>query len=230
MRAARLLPLVIALLAASPLHAQTARAARGVFVDLRLGPDWNDAADEDARIPGVSPSIGLAVGVDGRRSGVEVSVRVPQWHRQDEEPWRYTWGGATQGFQQQGHEYETVFGSRQRTIEVMALWRFGVRLASRATLRGLAGGGYVVRPSIETTVTREVLPSGARPIVDTSTHSTSRNYKAASAQAEIEWRVASHLSIDPRVSVTMLPSWLDDSGFAARPFSARPEVAARWTF
>jgi hypothetical protein len=88
----------------------------------------------------------------------------------------------------------------------------------------------VFRPEQGTTVTKEVLPDGRLVDANTSSDSSSRNYMAAAARLEAEFRLAPHLSVVPRLRVTLFPSLLDDSGLAPRQFVGRPEIAVRWGF
>lgn len=57
-----------------------------------------------------------------------------------------------------------------------------------------------------------------------------RNYLAAAARLDVEFRVARHVSVVPRLRLTVYPSLLDDSGLAPRTIVARPEIAVRWGF
>ena len=86
------------------------------------------------------------------------------------------------------------------------------------------------RPEQFTSVTKEVLPDGQLIEANTNTSTSFRNYLAATARLEVEFRVTPHVSVVPRLRVTAVPSWLDDSGLAPRMLMARPEIAVRWVF
>jgi hypothetical protein len=88
----------------------------------------------------------------------------------------------------------------------------------------------VYRPDQSSTVTKEVLPDGRLVDANTSSYASSRNYMAAAARLEAAFKVAPHVSVVPRLRVTVFPSLLDDSGVAPRQFVARPEIAVRWRF
>ena len=79
-------------------------------------------------------------------------------------------------------------------------------------------------------MTKEVLPDGQLTEVNTDTSTSFRNYLAATAGLDVEFRVAPHVSVVPRLRVTAFPSVLDDSGLAPRMLMARPEIAVRWGF
>lgn len=75
-----------------------------------------------------------------------------------------------------------------------------------------------------------VLPDGQRTEVNFNERTSSRNYLAATARLDLEFRIASRMSVIPRLRVTAFPSLLDDSGLAPRLLITRPEIAARWQF
>ena len=76
------------------------------------------------------------------------------------------------------------------------------------------------RPEQVTSVTNEVLPDGR--LTEANTHATtsSWNYLAATARLDIEFNIAPHVSVVPRLKVTAFPSLLDDRGSAPRVFMA----------
>jgi hypothetical protein len=88
----------------------------------------------------------------------------------------------------------------------------------------------VYRPEQVTSMTKEVLSDGQRTEVNTHKSRSSRNYLAATARLDVEFKVAPHVSVVPRLRVTAFPSLLDDSGLAPRMLMARPQIAVRWEF
>src|SRR2546421_1386558 len=117
LNSSRLIVLIIVCLVAAPLYAQTASTnLRRGFVDMRLGPDWDDAYSESTRVPGATWGSGLAFGFDSGRSGVEFDVGVPQWHVKNRAPSRYQYVGPSFGYEQQGHFYESSSTVRRRSI------------------------------------------------------------------------------------------------------------------
>jgi hypothetical protein len=201
-----------------------------VFLDLPLAADVDDAHSASTRVPGATWGTGLGLGLDWGRSGVEIAVGVPQWHVKNFDPQRYRYAGSTYRWQQQGHSYESRSTSRRRSVDVMAMYRANRPIHQRITLSWLVGGGYVYRPEQFTSVTNEVLPDGQLAEVDVHTTNSFRNYMAAAARLDLEFRVAPHVFVVPRLRVTAFPSLLDDSGLAPRQLIARPEIAVRWGF
>ena len=108
--------------------------------------------------------------------------------------------------------------------------RANVPVNRRVTFTWLVGGGFVYRPEQSTSVTKEVLPDGQLREVHADTRTSARNYLAATARLDVEFRVAPRVSVVPRLRVTAYPSLLDESGLAPRMLMARPEVAVRWQF
>ncbi len=217
-------------LVAVPSHAQTAPNPRRAFVDVAFGPNWDDAANDSTFVPGATVGSGFAFGFDSGSWGFEIDVGVPQWHVMNRAPERYRYGGASYGYHQQGHFYEWSSTRRRRSIDVTALYRGNLPLSRHATFTWLAGGGYVFRPQHVIRVTDEVLPDGQLRGVDVSESTSFRNYKAATARLDVEFRIGARLSVVPRLRITAFPSFLDDSGSAPRMLLARPEIAARWQF
>src|ERR1700737_3031587 len=86
-------------LVAPPLYAQTVSNARRAFVDVLLGPDWDDTYSDDTRVPGTTWGRGLAFGFDSGRSGVEFDVWAPQWHVKNGTPQRYQYVGPSFGYE-----------------------------------------------------------------------------------------------------------------------------------
>ncbi len=225
--------IVIALcLVAAPLSAQTATGTRGTFVDAAFGPHWDDLYDDSHRIPDATLWTGVAVGVDFGKSGVEVNVGVPQWHERIEPPQRYQYVGPSSsfGFERQGHFYESSGTVRRRSIDVSGLYRGNVPLNRHVTFTWLAGAGYVYRPEQVSRVTKEVLPDGTLIEVNRRDSTGDRNYLAAIARLDGEFRITSNLAVVPRVRFTVFPSLLDDSGLAPQILVTRPEIAMRWRF
>ena len=230
LNSSRLIIVIIVCLVAAPLYAQTSSNSRRGFVDVRLGPDWDDAYSESTRVPGATWGSGLAFGFDSGRSGVEFDVSVPQWHVKNGVPSRYQYVGPSFGYEQQGHFYETSSTVRRRSIDVTVLRRASVAVNRHTTVTWLVGGGFVYRPELYASVTKEVLPDGQLSEMNTHTSTSLRNYLAATARLDVEFRIAPHVSVVPRLSVTAFPSLADDSGLAPRMVMARPEIAARWRF
>ena len=85
-------------------------------------------------------------------------------------------------------------------------------------------------PEQATSVTKEVLPDVQRTEVNTHKSTSFRNYLAATARLDVDFRVAPHVAVVPRLRVTAFPSLLDDSGLAPRMLMVRPEIAVRWAF
>jgi hypothetical protein len=226
----RLIVAIFVCLVAAPADAQPLSNTRRAFVDVPLGPDWDDAYSHSTRVPGATWRTGLAFGLDWGRSGVEIGVGVPQWHVKNPSPQRYQYVGQTFRWQQQGHYYESSSTARRRSIDVTAMYRASMPVNRRVTFTWLVGGGYVYRPEQFTTVTKELLPDGQLTEVDTNENRSFRNYLAATARVDIEFRVAPQVSVVPRLGVTVFPSLLDDSGLAPRVLVARPEIAVRWRF
>ena len=168
------------------------------------------------------------MGFDAGAGGFELAVAVPRWHDKRFPERRYLYVGPTFGWQQQDHAYESSSTLRRRAIDVTALWRASRLIHRRATFTWLVGGGYVFRPERSTHVTKEVLPDGQLMEVNTEKDTSSRNYLAAATRLDVELKVASRVSIVPRLRVTIFPSLLDDSGSAPRMVVVRPEVAVRW--
>src|ERR1700736_3811462 len=108
------LDVVLVCLVAAPLYAQTVSNARRVFVDVLLGPDWDDTCSDDTRVPGTTWGRGLAFGFELGRSGVEFDVWAPRWHVKNGTPQRYQYVGPSCGYEQQGHFYESAPTVRRR--------------------------------------------------------------------------------------------------------------------
>ena len=214
----------------APAEAQTLSNTRRTFVDVTLGPDWDDAYSDSTRVPGATWRSGFAFGFDWGKSGIEFDVGLPQWHVKNLGPHQYQYVGPSFGWERQGHFYESSSTVRRRSIDVTVLRRANVPVNRRVTFSWLAGGGYVYRPEQATSVTKEVLPDGQRTEVNTHESTSFRNYLAATARLDVEFRIAPHMSVAPRLRVTVFPSLLDDSGLAPRMLMARPEIAARWAF
>jgi len=221
---------VVCLAAAAAADAQTPSATPRTFVDVQLGPDWDDVYSDSARVRGATLRTGLGFGLDWGRSGFEIDVGVPQWHVKNHAPQRYLYAGQTFRWQQQGHSYESSSTARHRSIDVTGLYRAHLPINRRITFSWLVGGGYVYRPEQFTSVTKEVLPDGQLAEVNTDKSKSSRNYLAAAARVDLEFRVAPRVSVVPRLRITAFPSFLDDSGYAPRVLIARPEIAVRWSF
>jgi hypothetical protein len=225
----RLIVVIVVSHVATPLHAQTVSNTSRAFVDVALGPNWDDARNDLARAPGATWASGLAFGFDSARSGVEFNVGVPQWHVKNRAE-RYRYVGQSFGYTQQGHLYEESSTTRRRSIDVTVLYRANVPVNRLVTFTWLVGGGLVYRPEQYTSVTKQVLPDGQLTEVNTYKTTSSRDYLAAAARLDAEVRIARRVSVVPRVRVTAFPSMFDDSGLAPRLLMARPEIALRWQF
>jgi len=224
----RAFPFIVICAIASAAQAQTASGPQGAFVDVYLHPDWDDA--RSATMSGATLGTGFAVAFDAGASGIELDIGVPQWHVATSAPQRYQYVGPTYGWSQQGHFYETSSTTRRRASEVAVLYRRNRPLNRHATLSWAVGGGYIYRPEEYTSVTNEVLPDGRLTEVHAYAYPTSRNYLAAIARLEGEFRVTRQLSVVPRLRVKVFPSLLDDSGLAPQTLTGQPEVAVRWRF
>jgi hypothetical protein len=176
-----------------------------------------------------NPGFGARI-PNSRRTGVEFDVGVPQWHVKNLAPQRYQYVGPSFGWERQGHVYESSSTERRRSIDVTVLHRANVPVNRHVTFSWLVWGGFVYRPEQFTSVTKEVLPDGQLTEANTDKSTSFRNYLAATARLDVEFRVAPHLSVVPRLRVTAFPSLLDDSGHAPRMLMARPEIAVRWGF
>ena len=215
---------------AASLSAQTVSNSSRAFVDVTLGPDWDDAYHESFRVPGAAWESGLAFGFDWGRSGVEIDVGVPQWHVKNRGPQRFQYVGSTSAYLEQFHFYESSSTERRRSIDVTVLHRTNVPVNRHATFAWLVGGGFVFRPDQFAIVTKEVLPGGQLKEVNTDERTSFSNYLAATGGFDVDFMVTPHVSVVPRLRVTAFPSIFDDSGHAPRVLTARPEVAVRWVF
>ena len=226
----RLIVVIVVSVVPASADAQTLSNLRRSFVDVPLGPVWDDAQIDSTRISGATWGSGFAFGFDSGRSGIEVGVGVPQWHVEDLPTQRYRYGGKSFLWAQQGHFYESSSTSRRRSIDVTVLYRANVPVSRRVTFTWLVGGGFVYRPEQFTSVTKEVLPDGQLTEVDSNESMSFRNYLAAAARLDVEFSVARDVSVVPRLRLTVYPSLLDDSGSSPRLIVARPELAVRWRF
>ena len=219
---------VVVFFVVAPAEAQTLSRPPRVFVDVIQYPDWDDTHRD--KVPGATWGTGLAFGVDGAKSGIEFDVGLPQWHVKNLGPYIREYDGPSFDYEQHGHVYESSSTERRRSVDLMVLHRSNIRVNRRVRLTWLAGAGYVYRPVQDASTTKEVLPDGQRIEVDTFQRASSRNYIAATTRLDLEFRIAPHVSVLPRVRVTAYPSLLDDSGLAPSGLTARPEVAVRWAF
>ena len=226
--ARRIAVVVLVCFAVTPAAAQAPSNATRTFVDVTLGPDWDDT--RSIRVPGATWRAGLAIGFDRGSSGFELGVGVPQWHVEHRGPRQYQFVGRSSGWQRQGHTYESSTTVRHRSIDVTLMFRVNRAVNRHFALTWLVGGGYVYRPKQESGVENEVLPDGRRVEVNTHRSTSSRNYSVGTTGLDAELKVTPRLSVVPRVRVTVYPSLLDDSGSAPRMVTARPEIAARWRF
>src|SRR5687768_6832644 len=109
-------------LAVAPADAQTLSNTHRTFVDVTLGPDWDDSEKDVTRASGATWRSGFAFGFDWGRSGVEFDVGVPQWHVNNLGPHRYQFVGPSSGWQRQGHFYESSSTVRRRSIDVTVMY------------------------------------------------------------------------------------------------------------
>lgn len=219
---------IVVLLVAAPLYAQTRSDARRTFLDVPVGPNWDDVYGDTTRVAGATWESGLALGFDSGKSGFELDVSVPQWHVRSNAPDRFHYVGPSFGYEQTGHFYESTSTERHRSIDVTVLHRTNVAITRHATFTWLLGGGFIYRPSQFTSVTRDILPNGQLTEVNRFSNMSDRNYLAATTRFDLAFRVSSRLSVVPRLRVTIFPSLLDDSALAPRILVARPEIAVRW--
>jgi hypothetical protein len=219
---------LVACLVAAPMYAQTPPEPRRKFVAISFGADRDDLYNRNRRARDTTLASALAWGFDARTWGFELDVTVPQWHEKRSQTQRYRYAGRSFGWQQQNHTYESSSMVRRRSIDVTALIRANSAINQRVTVTWLIGGGYVVRPERSTGVTKEVLPDGRLVEVHVRNEMSFRNYIAAATRLDVELKVASRVSIVPRVRVTVFPSLRDTSGLAPRVVVARPEVGVRW--
>jgi len=227
-RVIRLSILVIVLSIAAAARATAGPDPQGLFVDLRLGGDRDDTRPDYA-ISGTTRRIGVALGYDWGRSGLELDVAVPEWHTAVYGS-TFVFAGTSGALEKQGHTYESIQTVRRRAIDVTVLYRLNVPLNRRITLTGLLGGGQVYRPEHENPTLNEVLADGTRQNVSALSRTTSRDYLVAVTGLDFDVRVVGQLWVGPRFSLTMYPSLLDDSGSAPRGFVGRSALAVRWRF
>jgi hypothetical protein len=220
----------VVLLTTASLSAQPLPDTNRTFVDVAIGPDWDDARSASTRAPGRTWAPGVTIGFDRGRSGLELAVSVPEWHLKNWPVERFQYVGPSFAYEQQGHFYESSETARRRSIHATLLYRRNVPINGHVRLTWLVGGAQVWRHEQDTSLTKEVLPEGKLVEVNTYKRSSARNYLAAKAGVDVEVRIASRVSVVPRLRLTVFPSLLDDSGLAPRVFVARPEVAVRWSF
>lgn len=220
--------LAIAFSLASAASATAQSAPQGMFAEFRIGQDRDDTRPYYA-IAGTTRRVGGAFGLDWGRSGLELDVAVPEWHTKVYTS-TYRFAGNSNAVEKQGHTYESIQTVRRRSIDVTVLYRVNVPLHRRATMTWGIGGGQVHRPEHENPVLNEVLPDGTRQNVYDHSRTSSRDYTVAVTRLDFDVNVAGQLWVGPRLSLTMYPSLLDDSGDAPRGMMARPELAVRWRF
>jgi hypothetical protein len=211
-------------LVAAPLHAQPAPHG-GWFVDGFVAAVSDDYRHPDTPAPRAVLGYGMAFGLDGGSSGIEIDLQVPPWYTRTEVD-RYQLGGPSSGFGQQGHFYESTYTQRHRSIDAAVMYRHSTAVARHFTFTWLLGGASVYRPYKSGGTTRDV-DSG---VTTSGTYNTSRDYLALAARADLEITIVRHVSMVPRLQFLAFPSWLDDSGLAPRGVVARPEMAIRWRF
>lgn len=224
----RLIIILVMCHVAAPLFAQPVATMNRRFVEMPIGPDWDDARTYG--IPGATWGSGIAVGFDSGHHGAEFDVHIPQWHVRNYKPHRFQYMGPSYGWEQQGHAYESAETTRHRSIDFMAFHRTNTPVNRYVTVTGLIGGGFVDRPEQFSSVTTELLPDGARIEVNRSEDTKWRNYLAVGARLDVECRISPRLFVVPRIRFTAYPSIIDDSGLAPRFLTARPEISVRWTF
>lgn len=216
---------LVVFLVAAPLRAQPAAASGATFIDGFAAAVRDDARDPNTHVDGAVLGLGTALGVDFGKSGLEIDVQVPQWHTRTEVA-RYQYVGPSHGYEQQGHFYESTYTERRRSIDVALLYRHSTAIDRHFAFTWLVGGAYVYRPDDSTTTTRDA--DGE--LSNVSRYTTTRNYLAAAARADLEIKIAGNVAVVPRLQLLIFPSRLDDSGLAPRTFVGRPEVAVRWRF
>jgi hypothetical protein len=216
---------VLSIAAAASVMAQP--HPRGAFVDLRVGPDVDDRRDD--RISGTTRRVGVALGVDWGRSGIELDVMVPEWHTEVSGS-TYVFVGPSGSLQTHGHVYESSETVRRRSVDVSLLYRLNVPLHPRFTCTLLLGAAQVYRPEHRSGTLNEVLPDGTRQNVYAVSRTSSRDYVGGVTRLDADVRIAGHVWIGPRFTLTMFPSVLDESSSAPRGFVGRAELAVRWRF
>jgi hypothetical protein len=219
--------LVIALSIAGAISATAQPYPHGAFVDLRVGPDVDDM--REFRMSGTTRRVGVALGVDWGRSGIELDVAVPEWHTEI--------SGSTSVFvgpsglhQTHGHVYESSETVRRRSTDVSLLYRLNVPFHPRFTCTLLLGAAKVYRPQHESSTLNEVLPDSTRQNVYAVSRTTSRDYVGGVTRLDADVRIAGHVWLGPRFTLTMYPTLLDESALAPRGFVGRAELAVRWRF
>jgi hypothetical protein len=227
-RCLRLPTLAIVLSIAASGTAAAQSAPTGFFAEARIGPDHDDTR-YDYAIAGSTRRFGGAVGYDWGRSGIELDVAVPEWHRAVHEN-SYIFIGPSDALQQNGHRYESRDTRRRRSIDVSLLYRLNFPFSPRITGTWAIGVGQVYRPEHSNNTLSDVLADGTRKIVYDVSRSSDDEYLTCVTRVDLDARIAGGLWIGPRLSMTMYPSLLDESGRAPRGFVGRAEVALRWRF
>jgi len=229
-RVIRVFSLLTIVSAAAAVSAVAAPHPQGLFVDMRMGHDRDDTRPA-IEISGATPRVGVSVGYDWGRSGLEFDVTVAGWHTAVYES-TYVYRSPSNGLQQEGHVYEEIKTVRRRSVDEILLYRLNVPVHRRVGLTWLIGGGKVHRPDRSNATLNEVLPDGTRRNIYSSERTSSGDwdYYVGVTRFDADVRLAERLWIGPRLSLTMYPSGFDKSGHAPRAFVARPELAVRWRF
>ena len=203
---------------------------RQSFVDVPLGPVWDDAQSSSTRVPGVTWGSGFAFGFDSGRSGVEFDVGVPQWHVKNNPTQRYLLRRAILRMVATGPLLRVVVDgaspldrpdgllSRQRagqsTRHGHLARRRRLRVSTRAVHQRDEGGAArwtADRGEYDREQVLPQLPGGGRKTRRRAQSRATRICRAPSA--------AHGISIAAR-----------RSGSAPRVIVARPEIAVRWGF
>lgn len=222
------LPLLVTVLSIAPAASLMAQPHPfGAFVDLRVGPDVDDM--RAFRISGTTRRVGVALGLDWGRSGIELDVAVPEWHTKVSGD-TSVYVGPSGLSQTKGHVYESSATVRRRAIDVSVLYRLNMPVHPRLTCTWLVGAAQVYRPARESSTLNEVLPDSTRRNVYAVSRSSSRDYLAGVTRLDADVRIAGHVWLGPRFTLTMYPNMLDDSGSAPRGIIGRAELAVRWRF
>ena len=106
MRVIRVFSLLTIVSAAAAVSAVAAPHPQGLFVDMRMGHDRDDTRPA-IEISGATPRVGVSVGYDWGRSGLEFDVTVAGWHTAVYES-TYVYRSPSNGLQQEGHVYEEI--------------------------------------------------------------------------------------------------------------------------
>jgi hypothetical protein len=222
------LPILVTVLSIAPAASLMAQPhSLAPFVDLRLGPDVDDV--KAFKMSGATRRVGVALGVDWGRSGVEFDIAVPGWHT-DVTGTTEVYTGPSNFYQTRGHVYESSDTVRRRSVDISLLYRFNIPVHRRVTCTWLLGAAQAYRPEHETRTLTEVLPDGTRRNVHVVSSTDRRDYVAGVSRVDADVRIGGHLWLGPRFTLTMYPAFWDKNSLAPRGFVGRTDLAVRWRF